>query len=84
MLTRTSSQSLTSQLAERFDVHANQIGQWRQQLLERAADIFEGGVARAPEGPNLKELHAKIGPQALEIDFLAGALCKLDGLSAKS
>jgi transposase len=72
-----------AQLAERFDVHANQIGQWRQQLLERAADVFEGGVAKAPEGPNLKELHAKIGQLALENDFLSTALGKLDGLSAK-
>lgn len=72
-----------AQLAERFDVHANQIGQWRQQLLERATELFEGGVAKSPEGPNLKDLHAKIGQLALENDFLASALGKLDGLSAK-
>lgn len=35
------------------------------------------------EGPSLKELHAKIGQQALEIDFLAGALGKLDGSGGK-
>jgi transposase len=40
-------------------------------------------VSKTPEGPNLKELHAKIGQLALENDFLAGALGKLDGLSAK-
>lgn len=31
----------------------------------------------------LKDLHAKIGQQALEIDFLAGALGRLSGSSAK-
>jgi transposase-like protein len=72
-----------AQLAERFDVHANQIGQWRAQLLERAADLFEHGAPKTPEGPNLKELHAKIGQLALENDFLSNALGKLDGLSAK-
>ena len=36
-----------------------------------------------PETVPLKELHAKIGQQALEIDFLAGALGKLPGPSAK-
>lgn len=72
-----------AQLADRFDVHANQISQWRGQLLERAADIFDGAAPKTPEGPNLKELHAKIGQLALENDFLSNALGKLDGLSAK-
>ncbi len=72
-----------AQLADRFDVHANQISQWRTQLLERAADIFDSAAPKTPEGPNLKELHAKIGQLALENDFLAGALGKLEGPSAK-
>jgi transposase len=72
-----------AQLAERFDVHANQISQWRAQLLQRAAELFEGAAPKTPEGPNLKELHAKIGQLALENDFLANALGKLDGLSVK-
>jgi len=49
-------------LAKQFDVHPNQIGQWKTQLLESAADIFEG--TKTPNGsPDLKELHAKIGRQ---------------------
>ena len=63
-----------AELAERFDVHPNQITQWKSQLLSGAEEVFSSGSPPKQEGPSLKELHAKIGQQALEIDFLAGAL----------
>jgi hypothetical protein len=54
-------------------------------LLERAADVFYGGGATGKGGsePDLKVLHARIGQQALEIDFISGALNKAGLLSAK-
>jgi transposase len=72
-----------SALAKQFDVHPNQITQWRKQLIDSARGIFERSGEAAAPGPDVKELHAKIGQQALEIDFLAGALNKAGGLSAK-
>jgi transposase len=70
-----------AELAKVHDVHPNQINDWKNQLLERAASVFGGESAAAPV--DLKELHAKIGQLALENDFLAGALTKAGMLSAK-
>jgi hypothetical protein len=52
-------------------------------LLERAADAFNGAGEAAEAGPDIKTLHAKIGQLALENDFLAGALGRAPGSSAK-
>ena len=71
------------ELSEQFRVHPNQIGQWRAELLERAAEVFATAAEKREAGPDLKTLDAKIGQLALENDFLASALGKAGMLSAK-
>ncbi|HEY6642473.1 MAG TPA: IS3 family transposase [Povalibacter sp.] len=62
-------QQTVIEIAERFNVHPTQVTQWKTQLLERAMEAF-GASAEKTAQPAIKELHAKIGQQALEIDFL--------------
>ncbi len=56
------------------DVHANQIIDWKNQLLDPAAGVFGSESSIASPVVELNELHAKIGKQALENDFLPAAL----------
>ena len=72
-----------SELAQLFDVHPNQITQWKSQLQDGAAAVFGSGAAVAAPAVDLKTLHAKIGELALENEFLSGALDKAGLPSAK-
>lgn len=71
-----------AELSSEFEVHQNQITEWKQLLQQHASDVFGGTKAKSPE-PDIKAMHAKIGQLSLENDFLESALTKAGMLSAR-
>jgi len=64
-----------SELSEQFDVHPNQILNWKAKLKQHAADVFGmGEELRRGSQEEVKRLQAKIGQLAMENDFLSGVL----------
>jgi len=78
-------QNTLAELAQHFDVHPNQITQWKAQLQEGAIEVFGSAAGAGAYTPSVdvKLLHAKIGELTLENDFLEVALNKAGLLSAK-
>ena len=57
------------ELSQRFQVHPNQITEWKKQLLEHTSEI--SSKDRNPDHvASVKDLHAKIGQLSMENDFL--------------
>jgi transposase-like protein len=64
-------QESLAQIGKRYGVHPVLVGQWKKQLLSRAADAFRSGSPSDDAEKTQEELLKKIGELTVERDFLA-------------
>ena len=62
----------TSQIASEREVHPNQISQWKKQLLEEGASIFnkKTSLKEKRQVKREKELYEQIGRLKMELEWL--------------
>lgn len=71
-----------AELAKRFEVHPQQISDWKREFFSRSSEIFSTKAPEQEAKIREKRLYEKIGRLELEVDFLQEASEKLGIVSA--
>lgn len=66
-----------SEIAQKYQLHQNQVSQWKTAFLAQAKDYMTHQSKRSKDEPevDIVQLYAKIGQLQIELDFLKKKLC---------
>ena len=67
-----------AQIAKAYGVHANSIGIWKQQLLERGPSLFDRGTGASEGERRQADLEQLLGKKEVEIALLKNFLARSD------
>lgn len=64
------------EVAQKHQVHPNQVGAWKRRAMEELGEVFSSGSQRQDRDreAEIERLHAKIGELTVERDFLEKGL----------
>ena len=64
-----------TELAQKYELHINQISKWKQEFLDSADSVFANSKTKIKDtDKGTEKLYKVIGQQKVEIDFLKQAL----------
>lgn len=63
-------QQTLQELAQKYQVHPNQISTWKQEFIRNAARVFTKGKKKEKEAVESTKLYEEIGRLKVENDFL--------------
>jgi transposase-like protein len=75
---------LTSPLCREHQLTSQMVGNWKQQFLTAAPQVFEQGDADSDEQARIAELERMVGRVTMELEIAKKASSLLDGMRGRN